>query len=138
MKALSSVAFRSMFLVVTAFTCVPSDAAPYKAAASEIALLPKFCYQQYVDGVSGPEYSFPPADSCGYAMNHYCGGLISLIRAKRVVGNPRERQTKLAVARADVVYTVKGMEQYPACPIRDHVNATLTEIDFLMKIYGKK
>jgi hypothetical protein len=137
MKTLSTVAFGSMFLAVTAFMCEPSDAAGYKAAASEIALLPKFCYGQYVDGVSGPEY-YLPSDSCGPGMNHYCPALVAFIRAKRSSGGSRERMKQLSIARTDVIYTLKWMEPYPACQIRSHVEATLKEIDFQMKIYGKK
>ena len=136
MNTLSTVAFGSMFLAVTAFVCEPSDAAGYKASALEIAQLPKFCYEQYVDGVSGPEYSI--GRSCGPGMNHYCGALVSLIRAKRVSGNSNERLKQLSMAKTDVVYTLKWMEPYPACQIRDHVKATLTEIEMQMKIYGTK
>ena len=49
----------------------------------EATQLPKFCWSQYLD-VKGPEYEI---NGVGPAMNHYCDGLVELIRANKNFGN---------------------------------------------------
>ena len=100
----------------------------YKAAPSEVALLPKFCWAQYMENVEGPEYGIP-IKTCGYAMNHYCIGLVELIRANRSFANPGIRKQHLMRAREDTLYTLRGMKDYPACPIRAHAESTLRQVE---------
>jgi len=109
-------------------------AVKYQAPASEVAQLPQFCWAQYMEGVEGPEYSIP-AKECGVGMNHYCPGLISLIEAKHAVGSKaRDRPGRLNSARKDVLYTLNAMTNYPNCPIREHAEATLKEVEMLQKM----
>jgi hypothetical protein len=103
----------------------------------EIAQLPKFCWAQLeVPGAVGPEYQM---QNCGVGMNHYCGGLVSLLRAKNPVYRA-QRVTLLDGAYTDILYTEKWMKAEPApnCSIRAHVQSTKAEVETLMKIYGVK
>lgn len=122
-------------LVVAGYAAaVVADEAKYKAASTIVALLPTFCMHQYVDDVDGPEYSFPP--ECGPGMNHYCPGLVKLHQANRTVGNKRERIGLLERAREDTKYTLKAMENFPTCPARKEVEATLVEINGQLRAYN--
>ena len=103
-----------------------------KPTAMEIAQLPKFCYGQFgVPNASTPEFNIP--EGCGPGMNHYCSGLIYLIRAK-ASGNKDKSLGQLRRAETGISYTERWMKDYPACPIRDHVAAKRTELNGLLKI----
>jgi len=118
---------------LTLMACL-ATATKYKAPANEVALLPQFCWAQYMDNVEGPEYSIPSAE-CGVAMNHYCPALLELIEAKRSVGTKaRERAGHLNVAHKEVMYTLNSMTNYPNCPIRSHAESTLKEVEALQKM----
>ena len=102
--------------------------------AMEIAQLPRFCYgQMKVPNAEGPEFGFPR--DCGYGMNHYCPGLVHLIRAKTAI-KLRDRGGELLEADGAVRYTERAIQEYPNCSIRGHINATRAEIDKLMAMYG--
>jgi hypothetical protein len=106
-----------------------------KATSIEIAQLPTFCWVQFeVPNANGDEYNIK---NCGVFVNHYCPGLLDLIRAKH---KPAKRYAvPLLVAASDeVAYTEHGIASYPQCPIRDHVAATRAEINQLMRMYGVK
>jgi hypothetical protein len=112
-------------------------AATYKAEAMEIAQLPHFCWAQYLDNVSGPEYSIDRND-CGVGMNHYCPGLVQLMRAKRSFGDRNKRLGYLKGAKGETLYTVKAMRGFPGCSLRGHVEKTLNEINGYLKGLGQK
>jgi hypothetical protein len=102
--------------------------------ALEVAQLPRFCWAQYkVPNATGDQFKI---QGCGPAMNHYCGGLTWIIRAKGYVPKKNERLTMLKRAMVDIRYTEDGMKRYPACPIRDHVMASKAEVLDLQKMYG--
>lgn len=101
--------------------------------AVEIAQLPMFCYgQMKVPNANGPAYNFP--HDCGPGMNHYCPGLIHLIRGKFAL-KAGDRRSELLEADAYVRYTQSALLQFPECSIRGHVDATRVEIDRLMGMY---
>ena len=102
-----------------------SDWSPSK---SEAALLPRFCWQQMLGNVQGPEYTIPRS-TCGDSMNHYCVGLVDLGRANRTIGDKRKRATLLKVARKDTEYTLRAMEKFPNCQIRAHAEKTMADIE---------
>jgi len=112
-----------------------SIAAKYSAPASEIAMLPHFCYAQYVDNVSGPEYTI---HDCGPIVNHYCPALLELQRAQKAIGVKKkgERLQHLQVAKRDTLYTLNGIKGFPNCPIRQHVESTLMQVNTLLNVYG--
>ena len=109
--------------------------AKYKAAPGEVAQLPQFCWAQYVDDVEGPQYSISPR-LCGVGMNHYCPGLVDLIRARKALGDQQQLKARLGhlrSARTNATYTLRAMQDYPNCPIRQHVERTSAEIDVMQK-----
>jgi hypothetical protein len=105
-----------------------------EAKATEVALLPHFCWAQYMDDPPpGDEFRISKS-ACGSLMNHYCPGLVLLDRATKPYGTKSkgEKRQNLVRAKESVVYTLKGMANYPACPIRSHVETTLARINALL------
>ena len=103
--------------------------------AAEIARLPQFCWEQY-GAAQGPQYRI--GRDCGPMMNHYCGALVELLRAKKSAGDRIKRLTHLKLARESAIYTHSGMEKYPSCSIRDHVMRSMREIDSMITGLGAK
>jgi hypothetical protein len=102
----------------------------------ETALLPRACWAQLaVPGADGEEFHIM---NCGPAANHYCSGVLYMIRAKGNVKNKQTRLDLLANADIDVRYTEKAIADYPNCSIRESVAATRAEINNLLTIYGSK
>jgi hypothetical protein len=103
----------------------------------ELAQLPKFCWAQMeMAGATGRGYSIERSE-CGDWTNHYCPGLVTLIRFKKSA-NKSQQLSLLLGADGDVGYTEKGIKDFPQCSIRGHVAATRTEINTFLSIYGKK
>ena len=109
-----------------------AHATKYKAPASEVVLLPRFCWAQYMEKVDGPKYEIPRS-SCGVYMNHYCPALLEVIRANKSFGDPGVRKQHLIVARKETIYTLNGMKDFPSCPIRGHAETTLREVETSLK-----
>ena len=100
----------------------------------EIAQLPTFCWGSLeVPNSTGAQFNFPA--SCGPGMNHYCGGLVKLIRAKHAP-NKQQRMSLLGGAATDIRYTENAMKDFPGCPIRDHVAASKVEVNNIIRLYG--
>jgi hypothetical protein len=105
--------------------------------AVELAQLPKFCWAEMgVAGATGPEFSISKAE-CGHWANHYCAGLVSLIRFKKSVDKPKNLSL-LRLADDSIGYTEKGINDFPRCSIREHVAASRIEVNTLMNLYVKK
>jgi len=101
----------------------------------EVALLPQFCWQQFeVPDTQGEEFRIR---DCGLAANHYCPGLIYLIRGKHQPGKNRALPF-IQHADIDVRYTESAIAGSPNCSIREHVDATRAEINHLLRMYGGK
>lgn len=137
MKVRMTAVYAAVLLAILMVTQFSARAAADKAEAAIVAQLPKFCWQQYMDGVSGPGYFIDPKD-CGWGMNHYCQGLVEFLRAKRTFGNQNLRLHHLQVAKQDTVYTINAMKNYPSCSIRGHVESTLAQINGYLKGMGQK
>ena len=92
--------------------------------AAERLQLPKYCWAQYIDkNYSGnPEYSIT---GCGVGMNHFCPGLIYLIRAQKVSNPPKVRAENAGGAIAEFNYTKRAMT--PDCRLRADVDAALAK-----------
>lgn len=104
---------------------------------TDAALLPHFCWgppsnKGHFD-VKGPEFEIPTS-KCGPAVNHYCGGLLFLLWANRSFGNKSEKRILLVKARDSTLYTLKGIEGYPECPIREHAEKTLQQVNTQLQI----
>jgi len=103
--------------------------------AVELAQLPKFCWAQMgAPNATGPEFTIEK-QKCGEGMNHYCPGLVGLIRAKRMTSIPA-KVSRLRGVLDSIAYTEGFMKDYPKCPIRDHVAASKAEVNNLLRIYG--
>lgn len=98
----------------------------------EIAQLPKYCYDQYVDQSlwKNPEYSITAA--CGVGMNHFCPGLINLSRAQKASIPKGNRRDQLRDGKTNVQYTLDRMS--PNCRYRDDVNTAMMRAKVLEKI----
>jgi len=103
-------------------------------SAIELAQLPKFCYAQFkVPKATGPEYTI---HDCGPGMNHYCYGLLDLVRARGYQPNKVSRLQWLGHAEQSIGYTEGWMKDYPKCPLREHVAASRAELQHLKSMYG--
>jgi hypothetical protein len=101
----------------------------------EVALLPQFCWLQFeVPNTQGEEFRIR---DCGVAANHYCPGLIYLIRGKRQT-KKNNALSLLQHADIDVRYTESAIAGSPNCSIREHVDKTRAEINHLLRMYGGK
>lgn len=119
------------WIACVALTMMPSTAPAvcYQAPRTEVVLLPKFCWAQYcVPNARGPQYSIT---GCGGFMNHYCPALIDLHLGTRSIGSGRRQH--LLVAKEGILYTLRGMKRYPRCPIRAQVEASLREVETLLR-----
>ena len=94
---------------------------------AEVVQLPRFCWSVYVKELQSAEFRIPP--SCGPGTNHYCDGLLSFYKVKRGAVSARARAGELRQARGAAMYTLGYIKAYPACPIRQHVESTLLQID---------
>ena len=127
--ALAALAFLAVSVAARAET------PDYRPGASEAALLPKFCWKQFM-GIrfSAPEFDIP-RDKCGVGVNHYCIGLIDLNRANRTIGEERKKRVLLKAARDNTLYTLRAIRPFPRCPIRAHVDTTLRVVDDQLKAF---
>ena len=127
----------TILLLVLAMLPALTQAAPDKAEGAIVAQLPQFCWQQYMDGVSGPG-TFIDRKDCGGGMNHYCQGLVELYRARRTFGDRNKRLEHLQSAERSTQYTINAMKPYPNCSIRRHVESTMAEIKSYLRGMGHK
>src|SRR5262249_3084716 len=82
----------------------------------EVAQLPTFCWAQlHIPNAEGDEFRIR---DCGPSANHYCSGLLYLVRAKHA---KRKIDALDGIRHADtnVAYTEDGIKNYPKCSIRD-------------------
>ncbi|MGA7800355.1 MAG: hypothetical protein WCC36_06050 [Gammaproteobacteria bacterium] len=104
------------------------------APAAEVMLLPKFCWGQYFN-YSQPQYHI---NNCGPGINHYCQGLIFLNIGERTFDNMRKKRSMLKRAKSTFHYTQRWIKQFPNCPIRGHVAASMRRVDMDLNILPKK
>lgn len=125
MKVYSVMIFRFFFLVILA-AGLPlnlASAQKYRDAkfnAVELAQMPKYCYAQYVDEKlsADPQYSI---QGCGAYMNHYCPGLLQMMRAQKPSSPGHERKENIRQAKGNFDYTLKFMPQ--GCWLRPEAEA---------------
>lgn len=104
----------------------------YHAAPEEVMQLPKYCYSQYLDGsLSGFEFSIPQ-ESCGPAMNHFCSGLVAMMRAQKLSLRKAERIGYSQDAIRNINYTLHDMK--PGCFITNDVLSAKRRADMLAQI----
>jgi hypothetical protein len=122
------------------FVCSPPLAfAGYREelglTAVELAQLPTFCWAQMeVPNAVGTQFTI---NDCGPGANHYCPGLVWLLRGK----NPTKYGKPLPWlqhADVDIAYTERSIKDYPNCSIRGHVAASRASVNNLLRLYGGK
>ena len=93
------------------------------ASALEQAQLPPYCYYLHVDKkyAGHPVYDIPR--NCGVFMNHYCEGLIHLIRAQKAATPANVRKGDAGAAVSLIGKTLKSMTK--ECPLRADAEAAL-------------
>jgi hypothetical protein len=135
-----AIIFRQILALVALISLLPmapdaSGQTSMHVTPVEIAQLPRFCWAQLeVPNAQGGEFHIV---DCGPAANHFCSGLIYIIRAKSQM-NKSARLDLLGHADTDVRYTEKAIADYPRCSIREHVVATRAELNNLLTIFGSK
>ena len=111
-------------LMAVAEAAAQGDGGRYGGAtALEQAQLPPYCYYLHVDTkyAARPEYNIP--SNCGQYMNHYCEGLIHLIRAQKAATPKNLRQREAGAAVSLIAKTLNAMT--PGCPLRAEAEAAL-------------
>jgi hypothetical protein len=96
--------------------------------AVEITQLPKYCYYQYVSD----KYATDPVHSiqgCGAYTNHFCPGLIDLMRAQSVKLRKPQRIEKLRSAKNNFSYTLHYMP--PNCWLRQDAESAMRQAEML-------
>jgi hypothetical protein len=123
-----------LILAVVALIALAPDARGQQNVTTvEIAQLPRLCWAQLqVPGATGDDFRIR---DCGPAANHFCSGLIYLIRARGNV-NKSTRLIFLGHADADIRYTERAIADQPKCSIRDDVANARAQVNSLMTMYG--
>jgi hypothetical protein len=107
--------------------------------ATELVQMPTFCWGECSDQIVGPQYRIDRSQAaCGPGSNHYCFGLMHLVRAKRIVGDKKKKVANLKIAQGATRYTMSGIEKFPNCSIRSHVNNTWNEVNMMLMGLGEK
>jgi hypothetical protein len=88
-------------------------------SALEMTQLPQYCWGQFDKKFAGlPGYTI---SNCGGGMNHFCMGLVYMLRANKP-GTPRSQKIgPITQARVELQYTIDRMA--PNCPISADVQA---------------
>ena len=98
-----------------------SYATEYKGIASEVVQLPKFCWGQYNAKLLPRMYTLVADRRCGPFTNHYCPGLLDYLHAMNPTASKAVRTQSYSSAITNTKYTLDGLKDYPACPLRRHV-----------------
>ncbi len=90
-----------------------------EAPPNEVAALPKYCWGKYIAKFKGPQYQISPK-LCGVHHNHFCQGLLQFNRSQHPMASASERRFYLKAAIDNFEYTIRGLREYSACPVRRH------------------
>jgi hypothetical protein len=98
--------------------------------------LPQYCLwqfnresAQYQDPRFKLSETFP---NCGPGMNHYCPGLLWMIRANAPGASSQHRKYWLQQAKQEFDYTVRWMQSYPSCGLRPHLDLQMKKLQIMM------
>lgn len=89
------------------------------APPNEIAALPKYCWGHYMQKFKGPKFNIQ-REQCGVRHNHFCQGLLQFNRSQHPMASKLERRHYLKSAIDNFEYTIQGVKDFPACPVRRH------------------
>ena len=127
-----------IFFLLASALCHAQPKVPptYYASPLYVAQLPKFCWQQYVDGsLGGPKFSILNS-SCGGQMNHFCPALVFLMQAQSPSLPKNERQGAMKHAVNEINYTLRDMK--PGCHITAEVLAARDKAKLLAPMIGTR
>lgn len=119
-------------LLVLAAAGLPTGVVAQKyrgnTSAAEIAKLPKYCYAQYLSEqlAKDPQHSI---QGCGAFMNHFCPGLVDMMRAQKPTSQRWERAERIESARKNFAYTLEHMP--PNCWLRADAEKAAQEANTL-------
>lgn len=100
----------------------------------ELVQLPKYCWGQHLKEFAGqPGYSI---QDCGGGMNHFCSGLIYMMRANKPGIHRTEKINILAQARVEIQYTLARVT--PNCPILTDVQIADRRLHVMETVAGIK
>jgi hypothetical protein len=105
----------------------------WHASKIEAAQLPPFCWGQMMD--SNLAESRYWITDCGSGANHYCLGLLKIVRANKIFGEKWRRSAMLRAAKDNTLYTLEAIKNYPNCSIRSHAEQTLQLIESQLKLF---
>jgi hypothetical protein len=100
-----------------------------------LARLPQFCYAQYFDTKQGhnPQYSIIAA--CGVGMNHFCPGLLNIMRAEYSINTKKfNRKEEVRWAKENVDYTIARLQNPASCIYTQDIMAAKQRVNVLEKI----
>lgn len=95
-------------------------------SALELPQLPQYCLWQF--NRNRPEYQDPKFrlgevfPNCGDGMNHFCPGLLWVVRANAPGASSQHRKYWLQQARQEFEYTARWMQPFPNCGLRPHLD----------------
>ena len=105
----------------------------WHASKSEAVQLPPFCWGQMLDSqLADSKYWM---NDCGPGVNHYCLGLLKIVRANKIFGEKWRRSAMLRGAKDNTIYTLEAIKNYPNCSIRSHAEQTLQLIESQLKLF---
>jgi hypothetical protein len=104
-----------------------ADGTEFRPTASEIMLLPQFCWGQFNPAFKGKgaQYDISQFPNCGVGTNHYCPGLVAINRANR---DYKRRGYWIRVAEDQIGYTVRSLSKHPQCALNPHVEQTASRL----------
>ena len=112
----------------------PMSPGSYKAPMKYAIQLPPYCFGQYF-GRTEPQY-WPSRELCGVWTNHFCEGLVSLLKARETI-DKKQKITYYGSAKTAIMYTKKGIEPYPRCPWHRDIAQALAEAQAGLMVYGQ-
>lgn len=113
----------------------PMSPGRYKAPMKYAVQLPKYCWGQFF-GRTEPQYNMPPQNICSPGMNHFCGALVDLMRARESM-DKRQKAGYFRSAEKEILYTKRAMERYPQCPLRRDMERALAEAQAGLAVFGR-
>lgn len=109
----------------------PMSPGKYKAPLKYAVRLPDYCGSQYF-GRAGAQYQLPSRQLCGVRTNHFCGALVSLMQSQDEQSRVK-RLNRLKHAEKEILYTQRGIADFPRCPLHPEVEAALTRVRATMR-----
>lgn len=111
----------------------PMSPGRYKAPLKYAVRLPDYCGFHYF-GHAGMQYRLPPREICGIHTNHFCGALVSLMQSQDESSRVK-RINRLKAAEKEILYTQRGIADFPKCPLHAEVEAALARTRAAMRAF---